>query len=486
MFGGDGLELPLALGMEAFVSIHMSVFVLSPLSSIIAEKFMKNKKKVFWTMFFIRVAILLFFDFFITTGIALIDFFAVFIGAFTLVPLTIFLKLQDKKLSFSSKDSLPVKPDTPVSTSQPKNRVTPNDFDPAFSLSETECLENFIQRELQRSGLYETKGLIPREVLKRKTILHVIFALLLYGFISSIFFHFPLPVYFLGLGILLVYGFLTNRYKLMNYLKKEVKSRPQEKISNVVMMVITSLVPDYSNKLQLAAVMIAVFAALLTFLQPRIFYEKAENGYSVRFYAFGVTNMKSATIPETYQGEPVVSLRGNTFSNMPLLQEVHLPDSITEIRGQAFKNCFSLTTLKLPKRLLYLGGGAFYNCTSLEEISLPDTITYLGGEAFYRCSSLKTIHLPSSLPEIRGNTFEGCRALLQIEIPDTVTRIGGHAFYGDTSLGSVMISPDSNLWEIGSSAFRKCYALTEITLPPNISINGRAFKETNVRINYYE
>ena len=38
----------------------------------------------------------------------------------------------------------------------------------------------------------------------------------------------------------------------------------------------------------------------------------------------------------------VVGLRGNTFSNMPFLTEVSLPDSITEIRGQAFKNCRSL------------------------------------------------------------------------------------------------------------------------------------------------
>lgn len=486
MFGGDGLDLPLALGMEAFVSIHMSVFVLSPLSSIIADRFMKDKKKVFWSMFFIRVAILLIFDFFITTGIALIDFFAVFIGAFTLVPLSIFFNLRKDKLSFSSKDTLPAKPGTPIQASTPKNAVTPSDFDPAFALSEEECLETFIQRELQRTGIYETKGLIPQEVLRRKTILHIIFAILLYGYISSIFFHFPLPVYFFGLGILIVYGILTNRYKLMTYLKKELKSRPQEKISNVVMMVKSSLVPDYSNKLQLAVVTIAIIGALLTFLQPRIFYEKAENGYHVRFYAFGVTNMTSATIPDTYQGEPVVGLRGNTFSNMFFLKEVNLPDSVTEIRGQAFKNCFSLSTLKLPRRLVYLGGGAFYNCTSLEEISLPDTITYLGGEAFYRCTSLKTVHLPSSLPEIRGNTFEGCRALLQIEIPDTVTRIGGHAFYGNTTLGSVMISPDSNLQEIGSSAFRKCYALKEITLPQNISISDRAFKETNVRINYYE
>ena len=64
----------------------MSVFVLMPLSKIISKE---NSKKTFWILFGIRVAILLFFDLFITTGIAIIDFFAVFAGAFILIPIAL-------------------------------------------------------------------------------------------------------------------------------------------------------------------------------------------------------------------------------------------------------------------------------------------------------------------------------------------------------------------------------------------------------------
>ena len=67
--------------MEAFVSIHMSLFVLMPLSKRISKD---NSKKTFWILFGIRVAILLFFDFFVTTNIAIVDFAAVFVGAFIL------------------------------------------------------------------------------------------------------------------------------------------------------------------------------------------------------------------------------------------------------------------------------------------------------------------------------------------------------------------------------------------------------------------
>ena len=67
--GDHGMGMAMALFMEAFVSIHMSVFVLLPLSKMISRE---NSKKIFWILFWIRIAILLCFDFFITTGIAVV------------------------------------------------------------------------------------------------------------------------------------------------------------------------------------------------------------------------------------------------------------------------------------------------------------------------------------------------------------------------------------------------------------------------------
>ena len=352
---------------------------------------------------------------------------------------------------------------TPPEPLSEKRIVHAEDLDPLFAMPEEDCVEGFIKREMQRAGITEEQNLIPEDMLRRKNILNAILAVLLFVYISLFFFHFPMKTYVIGLLILVVYAFLASRYQLIKYLKKEIRSRSQEKISNIVMNVKASMVPDYSKKLKWALIAVAVAGSLLLFSKPRIFYEQADDGYYVRFYVYGLTNMTTATIPDTYQGEKVVGLRGNTFSNMPFLTEVSLPDSITEIRGQAFKNC-----------------------RSLERVTLPKHLTYLGGEAFYHCSSLEEVNLPVGLTEIRGNTFEECSSLLRIEIPDNVTRIGGHAFYGNTSLEEVVISPDSKLQQIGSSAFRCCDSLREITLPRGVSVNERAFKETPVRIDYYE
>ena len=456
----------MTLFMEAFVTIHMSVFVLLPLSKLISKD---NSRKIFWTLFGVRIAILLFFDFFITTGIAIVDFMAVFVGAFIVTPIAMKKGVCNQKLS---KQSGKVKVQTaaeavihaPAADETVTGRIVhAEDFDPLFAMSEEDCVEGFIKREMQRAGITEEQNLIPEDMLRRKNILNAVLAVLLFVYISLLFFHFPMKTYVIGLLILVVYAFLTSRYQLIKYLKKEIRSRSQEKISNIVMNVKASMVPDYSKKLKWALMAVAVAGSLLLFSKPRIFYEQADDGYYVRFYVYGLTNMTTATIPDTYQGEKVVGLRGNTFSNMPFLSEVTLPDSITEIRGQAFKNC-----------------------RSLESVTLPKNLTYLGGEAFYHCSSLEEVNLPAGLTEIRGNTFEECSSLLRIEIPDNVTRIGGHAFYGNTSLEEVVISPDSKLQQIGSSAFRCCDSLREITLPRGVSVNERAFKETPVRIDYYE
>ena len=166
----------------------------------------------------------------------------------------------------------------------------------------------------------------------------------------------------------------------MTYLKKEIKGRPGEKISNIVMSAKNSIVEDNLKKIRPLMILAAFLLPLLIFKDPRIMYEKTNGGYNVRFYTFGLTNFTTASIPETYKKENVVGLRGNTFSNMYFLKKVSLPDTITEIRGQAFKNDKHLKNITLPNKLEYLGGGAFSNCTSLTEISL--TTSQVGAFSF--------------------------------------------------------------------------------------------------------
>lgn len=527
--GDNGIAIVAALAMEAFVSIHMSIFVFKPLASLISEE---NSKKTFWILFSVRVAILLFFDFFVTTFIAIFDFVSVFFGAF-IVSVISTLKDKNKKgaVSIISPDQN-IKVTTPITKNQiaglelkcskcnavmkitdkycpgcgapfdgnnvvvsensnssinipAKEAVLPVNFDAMYSLTEDKMLEEFIKRELTKAQIDMSSNLIPSDILKRKKNFNIIFLILLFIYISIIFFHFPFLTYAVGLIILIIFFIFTRRYNLIKYLKKEIIARPEEKISNIVLNAKNTFVKDDSKRIIKIGILFAIIMPLIIFSSPRIIYEKVEGGYAVRYYTFGLTNFRTATIPATHKGKTVVTLRGNTFSNMPLLKSVKLPDSIKEIRGQAFKNCYLLEDVNIPNSLEYLGGGAFYNAKSIRRIELPDTLYYLGGESFYGASSLEYIKLSENLLEIRGDSFEYCKSLGSITIPDNVVRIGGHAFYGDTYLSSVIISENSKLNEIGSSAFRRCTSLKSILIPSGTSVNERAFKESPTIIRRY-
>ena len=73
-----------AIFVEAFCTIHMTVFVLLPISKMLDPD--KNKN-LFKKLFIGRIIFLLFYDIFIGTYIAMVDFFMIFLGAFIIVPI---------------------------------------------------------------------------------------------------------------------------------------------------------------------------------------------------------------------------------------------------------------------------------------------------------------------------------------------------------------------------------------------------------------
>lgn len=507
---------------ELIFTFLISIFFLEPLSKIIS---LNNSKKVFWILFIIRILISLYFIIFVTDNIMIFDFLLIFIGAVVIKPNSSnFIKnklgIDDKQMTNNSLDSklqdsqdigvelrcakcnaiLQVNDNFCQSCGAPftgnnvvvtekinysKKIVTPEKFDNLFSLDEDSMLEGFIKKEMLKVGFDKNTKLIHSDILKRKKVLNLIFGLLVFIYTTMIFFHFPLLTYIISFIILIIYFGNSRKYNLIKYLKKQVKARSNEKISNIVMSAKSLLIKDTSKLTLAISLIIAIVLPLIIFSTPKIIYEKVDGGYAVRYYLYGLTNYKTAVIPDTYKNSKIVSLRGNTFSNMYFLESVKLPDTITEIRGQAFKNCCSLTNVNIPSKLEYLGGGAFYNAKKIDNIILPDTLTFLGGESFRGASSLRKIKLSNNLTEIRGDTFSYCYSLQSIVIPDKVTRIGGHAFYEDYNLETVSISKNSNLAEIGSSAFRKCDSLSSIKIPNGTYINERAFKESPTSVSRY-
>ena len=92
---------------------------------------------------------------------------------------------------------------------------------------------------------------IPSELKSRLTLLNVFFAFLVFVFIVSIFVHYPIYTYFVEIIILIIVYKTMKRVNVLNFLTKQVKIRPEEKISNVLMSIKSSSVP-YNSKLFIA------------------------------------------------------------------------------------------------------------------------------------------------------------------------------------------------------------------------------------------
>lgn len=578
--------LPMILFVEAFVTIHMTVFFHIPLSNLlVAAGVGTDQKKVLKTLIIGRIVILLIGNLVLKEVMMAIDFLTVFIGAFVIVPIysaankrkgiytdlygssvqsasapissgvriikdsitaanianritareinednwyeTTAYLAKDKKTSFKEcyschelnalDNSFCTKCGTKLDDNTalanpgycPKCRAKLNpgvkycvncgielgsyvvdgstmeapsegQVDVFFNQTEAMILDSIITKELEENH-YDKNMVIPG-LRKRKLLLSFIFALVTFIALCLVFFHLPLLYYGVYVVLFIVYLINIKSYDIKKYIIKQIKARPDEKINNVVASVVASAVKKSFGFEYVAMFLVAILLPLSIFSKPRIFYEKVDDGYAMRFYAFGWSEMDRVEIPDEYNGEPVVSLRGNAFSNMYFLKEVKLPNTITEIRGQAFKNDIMLEKVNMPDKLEYLGGGSFYNCINLEEIELPDTLTTMGGETFYGAQKLKKVKLSDNLTEIRGNTFQDCISLQEITIPASVTRIGAHAFHGDSNLASVTIPYDSKLTEIGSSGFRDCYKLASITLPSNTTYATNAFKGSGTNV----
>lgn len=469
---GDS-RIGVALFTEAFVTIHMTIFVIFPLSRLLP---LEDSSKAFWMLFISRVVFLLFCDFFVTPDVYILDFLSVFIGAFLVVPIATVFKLKSKSNNSSKVEELILNnnnvqrtplvsstSDEEIKVSEKKNEevisaaiknlkcpkcneklrpidkfcpncgadvkqevelqinnagkqapiikkeyVLPTSFSNIYNSSENNVLEEYIKIELENQKIDLNTKLVPLSTLKRKKVLSIIFSILVFVYVSMIFFHFPLLTYIVGIIILIIFFVISRKFNLVKTIAKEIKARPTEKMDNIISNTVNSLTEDNLLTFKICSFLVAAFLPLMIFMTPKIFYEKQGDGYAVRFYAYGLLNYKSATIHEEHRGKKVIALRGNTFSNMYFLEKVTLPDTIKEIRGQTFEYDWKLTEVNIPKYLEYLGGGAFYNCISLKKISLPDTLTYMGGETFYNATSLEYVKLSRNLTEIRGNTFENC------------------------------------------------------------------------------
>ena len=467
-----------------FLSIHWMFMVIIPFANSYASKHNKTyTKKDYFKMFFIRIGICIVCDLLIGAGAAFLDFIGLFIGIFVTVGYaTGGVKGNTSTITpASTKELTKTCPScnetcaidelychncgvdiSKVEVTLPAGQTPPPD-DSGYSVpidgipSDVDQYITLMVNDRISKGLEAGKKYTSSAFERKRNIFTILFVIINILFVVLIFFHMPPWVYIFEIVNIIVYK-NSKKNDITSEIVKQIKNRPDEDMENIIATEIAKLTIDSTSILRKIAILASFIVPIFFFINPHYIYEEYNDGYSLRFYSFGLTNMTTVNVPSEYKGKKVYEIRGDVFSHQFFLKEAVISEGITNLRGTAFKNDISLVSVTLPSTLTHLGAESFYNCIKLKFINLEDTqIDKVSEKSFYQCSSLE-----------------------KIEIPEGVTKISARAFYANENLTDVKVP--STVTEIGSSAFRECYKLRTITIPENCFVNERAFKSSPTEV----
>lgn len=142
----------------------------------------------------------------------------------------------------------------------------------------------------------------------------------------------------------------------------------------------------------------------------------------------------------------------DTFSDLPELTEVVIPDSVTKLDHHAFDGCSSLSEINLPKNLKEIEWiGTFGGCDNLREIKIPASVEKA---SYFGSPVLEIVEFEEGMTKI-PDRFTGSDTLRKVIIPDSVTEIGESAFSGCKNLSIIEGADNENL-AVGYDAFSNC------------------------------
>ncbi len=147
-------------------------------------------------------------------------------------------------------------------------------------------------------------------------------------------------------------------------------------------------------------------------------------GYEIAHMQGDFSENGVLTIPDSYMGEPIVSI-GISWAHSendpgefhPSITKVVIPASVKNIRRYAFLGMKNLQEVEFTEgsQLESVRAYAFKNCSSLNTIALPEGTKYIEGNAFENCVALTVFSLPTTLIDVNALVFTGCTALQNIQ-----------------------------------------------------------------------
>lgn len=208
---------------------------------------------------------------------------------------------------------------------------------------------------------------------------------------------------------------------------------------------------------------------------------KPQKIHRVNYYFFGdqITQDNTELYDELYKG----TLNGSSRKKKTIectedVVNTIKPSNVTSgttLPRAMFENIDSIRNVYFKKGIQTVGNGAFNNCQGLLTVDndKDNGVICIGKNAFAGSKSLKEVYLPG-VKNILKQAFQGCYYLTNVYFDrnrDSQTQITpqllyiGCASFGYTNVRKIEI-PEC-IKRIGNSAFRRCYHLTNFTIPAN-------------------
>lgn len=220
----------------------------------------------------------------------------------------------------------------------------------------------------------------------------------------------------------------------------------------------------------------------------RIFYNINPDGKTVTVtYGGERYNSEAVFIPETVTYEDIkytVTAIGNKAFEESRIKSISLPNSITEIQRYAFYNS-TVSEMDYPTGLKYVRASAF-EYANIVNGKLPDGLSVIEERAF-NATKIKSLYLPNTLKEIGSSAFRGCPNITEVTIPGSVKVVRQSSFASCGNLKKVIIEEgveelEGYAFESGISAIGVIGALEEIVFPSTLTKIGKyCFKYNRIK-----
>ncbi|MBQ4155965.1 MAG: leucine-rich repeat domain-containing protein, partial [Clostridia bacterium] len=181
----------------------------------------------------------------------------------------------------------------------------------------------------------------------------------------------------------------------------------------------------------------------------------------------------SVIVPDRINGNEVVAIASNAFSENKKIKSVKIPDTVSYIYDNAFYGCESLATIE-AHNYMYVGkqafeGTAFYN----DESNWKNGVLYFYDLILKAKTDIKTVSIDKDAHSICAEAFKDCAYLTSVTIPSTISSIDENAFDGCSRLSEVVFERNSADTDyqivISDYAFLNCSSLKSVKLPENVA-----------------